>query len=53
MFAPLDIEVLGGGADVGLALHGAARERAQELGVEVGVSLTHSRGMAAAVAVLR
>ena len=53
VFAPLDVEVLGGGAQVGLALHGAARERALELGVEVGVSLTHTRGMAGAVAVLR
>jgi holo-[acyl-carrier protein] synthase len=53
VFAPHDIEVLGGGEAVGLALHGAARERASELGVEVSLSLTHTRGMAAAVAVLR
>ena len=53
VFVPLDVEVLGGGAHVGLALHGAALERALELGVEVGVSLTHTRGMAGAVAVLR
>jgi holo-[acyl-carrier protein] synthase len=53
VFAPLDVEVLGGGAGVALALHGAARARASELGVEVDVSLTHTRGMAAAVAVLR
>jgi holo-[acyl-carrier protein] synthase len=53
VFAPLDIEVLGGGEDVALALHGAARARASELGVEVSLSLTHTRGMAAAVAVLR
>jgi len=53
VFAPLDIEVLSGGAEVGLALHGAARARAQALGVEVGVSLTHTRGLAGAVAVLR
>jgi holo-[acyl-carrier protein] synthase len=53
VFAPLDVEVLGGGAAVGLALHGAALVRAGELGVEVDVSLTHTRGMAAAVAVLR
>jgi holo-[acyl-carrier protein] synthase len=50
---PHDVEVTGGGAEVGLALHGAARARAEELGVEVSVSLTHSRGMAGAVAVLR
>jgi holo-[acyl-carrier protein] synthase len=53
VFAPLDVEVLGGGPEVALALHGAAHARARELGVEVGVSLTHSRGMAGAVAVLR
>jgi holo-[acyl-carrier protein] synthase len=53
VFAPLDVEVLGGGAEVALALHGAARDRARELSVEVGVSLTHSRGLAGAVAVLR
>jgi holo-[acyl-carrier protein] synthase len=53
VFAPQDVEILGGGGDVALALHGAARARAQELGVEVDVSMTHTRGMAAAVAVLR
>jgi len=53
VFAPLDVEVLGGGAEIGLALHGAARERARALGVEVTLSLTHTRGMAGAVAVLR
>jgi holo-[acyl-carrier protein] synthase len=53
VFAPLDIEVLDGGAGVGLALHGPARARAETLGVEVDVSLTHTRGMAAAVAILR
>jgi holo-[acyl-carrier protein] synthase len=53
VFAPRDIEVTGGGEAVGLALHGAARARAAELGVEVVVSLTHTRGMAAAVAVLQ
>jgi holo-[acyl-carrier protein] synthase len=53
VFSPLDVEVLGGGEDVGLALHGAARERARALGVVVGISLTHTRAMAGAVAVLR
>jgi len=51
VFAPQDIEVTGGGEAVGLALHGAAQARALELGVDV--SLTHTRAMAAAVAVLR
>jgi len=53
VFAPLEIEVLHGGAAVGLALHGAARARAAELGVEVELSLTHTRTIAGAVAVLR
>jgi holo-[acyl-carrier protein] synthase len=51
-FSAQEIEVLGGGADVELRLHGAVAERARELGVEVRVSLTHSRTMAGAVAVL-
>jgi len=52
--APLEVEVLGGGGpDVGLRLHGTALARAEELGVEVVVSLTHSRGLAGAVAVIR
>ncbi|HEV3228556.1 MAG TPA: holo-ACP synthase [Solirubrobacteraceae bacterium] len=34
-----------------VALHGAALRRASELGVEVSVSLTHSRDLAGAVAV--
>ena len=53
VFAPLDIEVLGGGGDVGLRLHGAASERAGTLGVAVEISMTHTRGMAAAVAIAR
>jgi holo-[acyl-carrier protein] synthase len=50
---PQEIEVLAGGAEVGLRLHGAALARAEELGVEVAVSLTHSRELAGAVAVAR
>lgn len=53
VFAPLDVEVVGGGGDVGLRLHGAASERAGELGVAVEISMTHTRGMAAAVAIAR
>ena len=49
-FAPRDIEVLAGPE---LRLHGAAAARAAELGVEVEVSLTHVRGLAAAVALTR
>ena len=47
-----DVEVLGGG-DVPprVRLAGAAAERARELEATVTVSLTHTRGMAGAVAV--
>ena len=50
-----DVEVLGGGdGPPTVALSGRAAERAAELGVErVELSLTHSKGMAGAVALLR
>ena len=46
-----DIEVVGGG-DVPpeVRLAGTAAERASELGIEVKISLTHTAGMAGAVA---
>lgn len=45
-----DIEVEGGGHSVPrLRLHGAAAELAQRRGVELDVSLTHTRALAAAV----
>jgi holo-[acyl-carrier protein] synthase len=48
-----DVEVLGGGDEPpSVRLTGAAERRAAELGAKVSVSLTHTRGMAAAVAVL-
>jgi holo-[acyl-carrier protein] synthase len=48
-----DVEVLGGGDEPPqIRLHGAAAERAAELGVEVHISLTHTRREAAAVAML-
>jgi holo-[acyl-carrier protein] synthase len=47
-----DVEVVGGGGPPVLRLAGAAAERAGELGAEVKDSLTHTRGMAGAVAVL-
>jgi holo-[acyl-carrier protein] synthase len=51
---PRDIEVVGGGdSPPGIALHGAAAERAVALGVRVHVSLTHTRTTAGAVAVLK
>jgi holo-[acyl-carrier protein] synthase len=49
-----DVEVVGGGSEPpGVRLSGAAADRAVELEATVSVSLTHTRGMAAAVAVLR
>ncbi len=50
---PLEIEVAGAGGDTHVVLHGAARDRARDLGVSVEVSLTHSQLTAGAVAVLR
>jgi len=48
-----DIEVIGGGdAPPEVRLAGTAAARAQELGATVEVSLTHTHGMAGAVAVL-
>jgi len=52
-FSPQLIEVAGGGsAQVGVVLHGEVAARAEALGVRVEVSLTHTRAMAGAVAVL-
>jgi len=52
-WSPRDVEVVGGGdAPPTVRLAGAARERARELGVAVEVSLTHTRGLAGAVAVV-
>ena len=45
-----EVEVLGGGPPR-VRLHGAAAARARALGVQVAVSLTHSRRDAAAVAI--
>jgi holo-[acyl-carrier protein] synthase len=49
---PLDVEVVEG-APPTVRLTGHAARRAGELGVTVDISLTHSRDMAGAVAVLR
>ncbi|MGD9735942.1 MAG: holo-ACP synthase [Solirubrobacterales bacterium] len=49
-FDPLDIEVVEGGENCSLVLHGAVAERARELGVEVTISLTHLESVAGAVA---
>jgi holo-[acyl-carrier protein] synthase len=49
-----DVEVLGGGDGApSVRLSGSAAARAAALEVEVEISLTHSRGMAGAVAMLR
>jgi holo-[acyl-carrier protein] synthase len=46
-----DVEVLGGDGPPQVRLHGSVAARAQELGVAVTVSLTHTRHDAAAVAI--
>jgi holo-[acyl-carrier protein] synthase len=48
---PRDVEVVPTSAAPEVRLTGHAARRAQELGVEVRISLTHSRGVAGAVAV--
>jgi holo-[acyl-carrier protein] synthase len=48
-----DVEVPAGGPETDVVLSGAAARRAEELGARVSVSLTHTRTMAGAVAVLR
>jgi holo-[acyl-carrier protein] synthase len=51
---PRDIEVVGGGdAPPHVVLHGDVAQRAAALGVEVEISLTHTRTTAGAVAVAR
>ena len=47
-----DVEVVGGGNEPpSVRLGGAAAQRASELGATVAISLTHTHGMAGAVAV--
>ncbi len=46
-----EVEVLTGGGPPSVRLSGAVARRAQELGVTVSVSLTHTRRDAAAIAV--
>jgi holo-[acyl-carrier protein] synthase len=48
-----DVEVVGGGGPPRVRLSGAAAARAGELGAEIALSLTHTRGMAGAVALVR
>jgi holo-[acyl-carrier protein] synthase len=49
---PRDVEVVPTGAAPEVRLTGHAARRADELGVQVKVSLTHSKGVAGAVAVV-
>lgn len=46
-----DVEVLGGDGPPELRLHGAVAARADQLGVAVSISLTHTKHDAAAVAI--
>lgn len=47
----LDVEVVGGDGPPEVRLHGAVAARAAELGVQVSLSLTHTRRDAGAVAI--
>ena len=52
VFDPHEVEVVGGGdGPPEVRLSGRAAQRASELGWRVEISLTHTRGMAGAVAV--
>jgi holo-[acyl-carrier protein] synthase len=48
-----DVEVVAGDGPPSVRLSGVAAERAAELGLEPVVSLTHTQGVAGAVALLR
>lgn len=50
---PLDVEIVGGGEQTGVRLHGAVRERADELGVDITISMTHLATIAGAVALAK
>ena len=47
---PLDVEIVGGGPNVTVELHGQLGDRAALLGLTVSVSMTHLETMAGAVA---
>ena len=51
VWSPLDVEVVPTAGAPAVRLSGHAARRARELGVQVRISLTHSKGMAAAVAI--
>ena len=50
---PRDIEVTDGGENTGLYLMGEVADRAEELGVQVSISLTHLESIVGAVAIAR
>lgn len=47
---PLEVEIVGGGPDVMVRLHGDVAETASHLGLVVSVSMTHIESLAAATA---
>jgi holo-[acyl-carrier protein] synthase len=50
---PLEIEVSGGGEEVGICLHGDIEARANELDVGVAISMTHVASLVGAIAIAR
>lgn len=50
---PLDVEIVDGAERTGLRLHDQVQRRAEELAVEVTISMTHVGSMASAVALAR
>lgn len=50
---PLDVEIMSGGPDATVRLHGDVAATAADLGVTVTVSMTHLGTLAAAVALAR
>ena len=52
-WVPLDVEIVGGGPDVQVRLHGDVAATAARLGLTVTVSMTHLASLAGAVALAR
>ncbi len=50
---PLDVEIMSGGPDATVRLHGGVAATAADLGVTVTVSMTHLGALAGAVALAR
>lgn len=49
-FDPLDVEIVDGGEHCSVRLHGAAAERAEELGIVITISMSHVASAAVAIA---